>query len=431
MKFSTETLMKVTTLLVADFEEQLQEQSISAGAIEQGMREALREIGQESVGQMLSAKDQQNYDVQSECSCGEQARRISRREAQILSVFGWIKYRRSYYACEHCQHRWYALDEQENLCAGRASCGMKRLLGLAGITVSFEEAQRHIREYLLVEVSINTIRSETQQIGAMQSQRERQWLSQSQDLDYLQARERDPEGLERVYGSIDGAFVPLAEGWKEEKTVCWYEAGRRYGSKELRAIDIHYYTSLQEAASFGELVWATGLQHRVDQAKELIFVCDAAAWIWKIIEHYFPDAVQIVDWYHACQRLYAVADILVGYSQQKRSSWIEYAKTLLWEGEVSAVIQILQNLRKRYPSWETIQDALTYYENNQARMDYAHFRKQNYFIGSGPVESACKQIVSTRLKRAGARWTKSGASAVAKARAAWLSHHWDNLPWGV
>jgi len=431
MKFSTKTLMKVTALLVADFEEQLQEQSISAGAIEQGMREALREIGQESVGQMLSAKDQQTYDVQSECSCGEQARRISRREAQILSVFGWIKYRRSYYACEHCQRRWYALDEQETLCAGRASCGMKRLLGLAGITVSFEEAQRHIREYLLVEVSINTIRSETQQIGALQSQRERQWLSQSQDLDHLQARERDPESLERVYGSIDGAFVPLAEGWKEEKTICWYEAGRRYGSKELRAIDIHYYTSLQEAASFGKLVWATGLQHRVDQAKELIFVCDAAAWIWKIIEHYFPDAVQIVDWYHACQRLYAVADILVGYSQQKRSSWIEFVKTLLWEGDVSAVIQVLQSLRKKYPGCETIQDALTYYENNQTRMDYAHFRKQNYFIGSGPVESACKQIVSARLKRAGARWTRSGASAVAKARAAWLSHQWDDLPWGA
>ena len=431
MKFSTKTLMKVTALLVADFEEQLQEESISAGAIEQGMREALREIGQESIGQMLSAKDQQTYDVQSECSCGEQARRISRREAQILSVFGWIKYRRSYYACEHCQRRWYALDEQETLCAGRASCGMKRLLGLAGITVSFEEAQRHIREYLLVEVSINTIRSETQQIGALQSQRERQWLSQSQDLDHLQARERDPEGLERVYGSIDGAYVPLAEGWKEEKTVCWYEAGGRYGSKELRAIDIHYYTSLQEAASFGELVWATGLQHRVDQAKERIFVCDAAAWIWKIIEHYFPDAVQIVDWYHACQRLYVVADCLAGYSQQERLSWIEHVKTLLWEGEVSAVIQILQNLRKQYPGCETIQDALTYYENNQTRMDYAHFRKQNYFIGSGPVESACKQIVSARLKRASARWTRSGASAVAKARAAWLSQQWDDLPWGV
>jgi hypothetical protein len=191
MKFSTETLMKVTALLVADFEEQLQEQSISAEAIEQGMREALREIGQESVGQMLSAKDQQTCDVQSECSCGEQARRISRREAQILSVFGWIKYRRSYYACEHCQRRWYALDEDEKLRAGRVSCAMNRLLGIAGVTVSFEEAQRQIQEYLLVDVSINTIRAETQRIGAMQSQREKEWMSQSQDLDYLQSRERE------------------------------------------------------------------------------------------------------------------------------------------------------------------------------------------------------------------------------------------------
>ena len=431
MKFSTETLGKVTALLVADFEEQLQDKSISARVIEQGMREALREIGQESIGQMLSVKDQQSYGVKHECSCGEQARRVSRREAQILSVFGWIKYRRSYYACEHCQRRWYALDEQENLRAGRASCGMRRLLGLAGVTVSFEEAQRHIREYLLVEVSINTIRSEIQHIGGMQSQRERKWLSQSQDLDYLQNRERQSAGIERVYGSIDGAFVPLAEGWKEEKTVCWYEAGQRYGSKGLRAINLHYYTSMQEAATFEELVWATGLQHCVDQAKELIFVCDAAAWIWKIIEHYFPDAVQIVDWYHACQRLYSVADTLAGYTEQGRLSWIEHVKTLLWEGDAFAVIQILRNLLNNHPDCETLQGALTYYENNQSRMDYAYFREQNFFIGSGPVESACKQIVSARLKRAGARWAKSGASAVAKARAAWLSHHWDDLPWGV
>ena len=84
MKFSTETIMKVRALLVADFEEQLQRQSISAEAIEQGMREALQEIGQESVGQMLSVKDEQSCGVNSECSCGDQARRISRREAQIL-----------------------------------------------------------------------------------------------------------------------------------------------------------------------------------------------------------------------------------------------------------------------------------------------------------------------------------------------------------
>jgi hypothetical protein len=429
MKFSTETLTQITALLIADFEGQLEGKTIPVEELEQGLREALQSIGQGSLGRMLSMKDQQSYGVRHECSCGEQARRISCREAKILSVFGWTEYRRSYYACVHCDRRWYALDEDEKLRAGRVSCGMNRLLGIAGVTVSFEEAQRQVREYLLVDVSINTIRAETQRIGAMQTQREKEWLSQSQDLDYLQSRERELATLERVYGSIDGAFVPLAEGWKEEKTVCWYKAGQRYGSPELRALDIHYYTSLQEASTFGELVWATGLHHRVDQAKELIFVCDAAAWIWKIIEHYFPDAVQIVDWYHACQRLYTVADILFACTEQERLAWIEQVKDLLWEGEVDTVLQILQALSRKHPNCEIIQDAITYYKNNQKRMDYALFRKQDYFIGSGSVESACKQIVSLRLKRAGARWSKTGASAVAKARAAWLSHQWDDLPW--
>jgi hypothetical protein len=429
MKFSTETLTQITALLIADFEGQLTGRSIPVEELEQGLRETLQSIGQRSLGQMLSMKDQQSYDVRHECSCGEQGRRISRREAKILSVFGWTEYQRSYYACAHCNRRWYALDEEEKLRAGRASVGMNRLLGIAGVTVSFEEAQRQVQEYLLVDVSINTIRAETQRIGAMQSQREQEWLSQSQDLDHLQSRERERTDLERVYGSIDGAFVPLAEGWKEEKTVCWYTAGPRYGSQELRALDIHYYTSLQEATAFGELVWATGIHHRVDQAKELVFVCDAAVWIWRIIEHYFPDAVQIVDWYHACQRLYAVADTLVEYTEQERLSWIEQVKDLLWEGDVAAVLQILQALFREHPNCEIIQDAITYYKNNLRRMDYAYFRNQGYFIGSGSVESACKQIVSLRLKRAGARWTKSGASAVAKARAAWLSHQWNDLPW--
>ena len=70
---------------------------------------------------------------------------------------------------------------------------------------------------------------------------------------------------------------------------------------------------------------------------------------------------------------------------------------------------------------------MTYFTNNQPRMDYARFRQQGYFIGSGTVESAGKQIATLRLKRAGARWTETGAIQTAKARAAWLSGDWEQL----
>ena len=58
---------------------------------------------------------------------------------------------------------------------------------------------------------------------------------------------------------------------------------------------------------------------------------------------------------------------------------------------------------------------------------HARFRRAGYFIGSGTVESAGKQIAGMRLKRAGARWTENGAVQTAKARAAWLSDDWDAL----
>ena len=71
--------------------------------------------------------------------------------------------------------------------------------------------------------------------------------------------------------------------------------------------------------------------------------------------------------------------------------------------------------------------ALTYFRNNANRMQYDKFREQAYMIGSGTVESGCKQIVTQRLKRAGAQWNVQGARLTAKARAAWLSGDWEDL----
>ena len=427
MKCSTETLAKITALVVADFEEQMKTSPSSCVEMEQGLRETLQTVGQESLGQLLTLKDEHNQTVQAACSCDQTAKRISRREGKLLSVFGWITYRRSYYVCPHCGRCWYALDEQENLRAGSASSVMSRLLGVAGVTVSFEEAQRHIQEYLRVDVSVNTIRAETQRIGNLQAEREKQWVEKSQDLTYLQKRERDSARPQRLYGSLDGAFVPLEEGWKEEKTICWYEAGQRYGSSEWRAVNLNYYTSLEEASVFGELVWATGLHHRVDQAEELVFVCDAAVWIWKIVEHYFPHAIQIVDWYHASQYLTPIAEAAFSAGTSQAKEWLTQARTDLWEGRIQEVIRACRAFLRHAHARPFAEKAISYYTNHEKRMDYAHFRQQGYLIGSGTIESACKQIAAARLKCSGARWTLAGVIATAKARASWLSKTWDTL----
>jgi hypothetical protein len=421
MKFSTEAIEKIEEILVDELGQQIGTEEIKAAELEQALRNSLQEIGRNSYGKMLSMLDQQQHGIRSDCECGQAGKRVAQREAQVLSVFGWSIYRRSYYQCQ-CGTRWFALDQEHNLRAGQATHGRSRLLGLAGVTVSFDEASRQIQEYLQVNVCANTIREETQQIGQKQAQREQNWMEQSQDLEYLQVRERQPPGPKRMYGSIDGAFVPLEEEWKEAKTVSWYQVGTRYGKAEPHAKEIAYYTSLEPAETFGELLWGTGIHHQVDRSAELIFVCDGATWIWKLVTQYFPWAVQIVDWYHASQYLHAVADEL---SSSQKDFWLSEMKALLWEGQIEDILQECRSLLQQIG--QPAQRVITYYTNNLERMQYADFRSNDYFIGSGTVESACKQIVTMRLKRSGARWTHQGASLTAKARTAWLSHSWHSV----
>ncbi|MCJ7433072.1 MAG: ISKra4 family transposase, partial [Anaerolineales bacterium] len=65
--------------------------------------------------------------------------------------------------------------------------------------------------------------------------------------------------------------------------------------------------------------------------------------------------------------------------------------------------------------------------NNIERMRYAQFRTSGFMIGSGIIESGCKQIVTQRLKLPGAQWPLDGAILIAKARAAWMSGNWQKL----
>jgi len=424
MQSTTELAQKIKKLIVSEMLPHISQGDITPGTLEQLLRTTLQEAGQASYGALLTAMDEQRYDVEIACPEKGAGKRISRRKAKALSIFGWITYRRSYYRCSQGGYR-IPLDEAEGLRPGEATPLMSSLLGLAGVTTSFEEAQRYIARVLQVRVSANTIRQETHRIGRRQQEEEKAMIRRSEDLEALQKRE---QGLvkrpKRRYGSIDGVFILTKEGWREVKVGAWYEAGPRYGQKELHAKNIAYYSSLEKAEEFGKLAWGTAVHHQVDQAEELIFVADGAAWIWKLVEQYFPQAVQIVDWYHAVEYLHHVAEVFPG-DEAEREAWLEDTKTLLWEGEVERVLAKVEALPASLG--RPREALLSYYRHNAQRMRYDEFREHNYLIGSGTIESACKQVATLRLKRPGAQWTETGAELTAKARSAWLSGTWSTL----
>ena len=76
---------------------------------------------------------------------------------------------------------------------------------------------------------------------------------------------------------------------------------------------------------------------------------------------------------------------------------------------------------------EVKQKNLHYFSTNAHRMLYASFRTHGYYIGSGSVESACKQYGHGRLKQAGMRWKTAGIEAVAHLRSALLNCRIDTI----
>lgn len=342
------------------------------------------------------------------------------------------------------------VDRTYGLEAGGISSGSGQLMALAGIAFSFEESEKWLKEFLLFEVSENSIRSETQKMGRLQQQEEAQAIQTSQSEKALQVRLREEKQVpQRLYGSLDAAKVRIEprarkdkpvgehEDWRDMKVGCWYQAEAvalsRQSSRQrrkaqrpgtvFRTTQHKYYCDIAHVDEFGKLVWATGCQVTADWVAELVFVCDGATWIWDLVAQYYPNAVQIVDWYHAEERLKRLADAVFP-SPSQRQSWLANIVESLWQGQVEEVILACKRLANKH---DEARQAVTYFSNNIQRMRYDVFRTQGYLIGSGTIESGCKQIVAQRLKRSGAQWIVEGAVLTAKARAAWLSGLWHSL----
>jgi hypothetical protein len=434
-----EQIANLMSELVVEYVNEAEE--VSLGAIEQGMRELLQATGQQAMAQVLTESDQPAPSIR--CTCQQQARYRCQRAGMVITVFGRVQYKRSYYVCAHCGRGEKPLDTRLGIDPGQMSAGLKPLLALLGIQTSFDEAVTLARTLLLIDISDNSIRKAVQWVGQRQAAREQKWAKLSDWHHYMNAPARQAvQAPRRLYGSIDGVMVPTQGQWRELKTLCWYAVSplsdrqwpsrykARVGELEaLKATDIRYHCDLADVDTFSSLLWATGCHYLADRAQELIFVCDGAQWIWRLIDENFPDAIQILDWYHAVEYLTPIAQALFQQADQQMA-WLDRMKAHLWDSRTQRVIDRCRELAAHPAAAEPAAKAATYFQNNLARMDYAHFRQQGYFIGSGTVESGCKQISTLRLKRSGARWLEDGARWVAKARAVWLSGQWDDVAHG-
>ena len=230
--------------------------------------------------------------------------------------------------------------------------------------------------------------------------------------------------------SCDGVMVHLrAEGWKEVKTVSisavTHPVDAVSGEWTTQLEHHSYRAGLWEATEFARQQWAESSARGVEKAAYLSSVNDGAAWIWNIVRMSYGRCVEILDFWHATERLWTIARQRFGAEAPEAAAWVALQRRLLAGSELR---QILRNIRQLYPERHTVPEpvrqAVAYLFHNRQRMRYREFREAGYPIGSGTVESACKVVVQARLKQAGMRWSRSGAQAVLALRSALLSDRW-------
>jgi hypothetical protein len=156
--------------------------------------------------------------------------------------------------------------------------------------------------------------------------------------------------------------------------------------------------------------------------REQVVIGDGAAWLWSLAELHFPEATCILDWFHASEYVWNAAKAIWGDADEERKAWAERQLGLLWAGRVREVIAELETEER---GGAELERAATYFTNQQAKMAYPTYRARGFPIGSGAIESGCKQMVSGRLKGAGMRWEAKGAQGVVKVRAWQRSGRWE------
>jgi hypothetical protein len=234
---------------------------------------------------------------------------------------------------------------------------------------------------------------------------------------------------ERKVVSMDAGMVNIrGQGWRELKLGSVFELETRQECKPqtkevdemVHGLDVHYRAVLGNKDEFTPALWALAVEHDVPTAKERAVVGDGAVWIWNVAEDICPDGKQIVDWYHATQKLSSVSHALYPNEEddKNRLRWFKTMKDHLYHGRIHKIIHALE-LRKG-------DDLALYFVRHQRRMQYLEFREEKWPIGSGTVESAVKQF-KHRLTGAGMRWNEDNVNRMLIIRAAVLGNDFHNL----
>jgi hypothetical protein len=313
--------------------------------------------------------------------------------------------------------------------------------GLAAAMVSFEESHELLRELAGVDVSTKTVERAAEALGREVAADERLAIE-------------PPPAYEPVaptlYLGMDGTGVPMRkeelegrEGKQEDGsaktrevklvTVWSAEGCDEEGTPVRDPGSVTYSAAIESAAQrdtdqtpseFAARACREAARRGFDRAPRRAVLGDGAKWIWNLATEHFPDAIQIVDRFHAKQHLSDAAKAIWGATGAEHKPWAKARHDELDAGNIDAVLSALST---HVGAVKEARECADYVRTNRHRMQYAAFRAAGLCTSTGVVEAGCKTGIGTRCKRAGMHWTAEGVNAIIALRCCKLSGRFEDF----
>lgn len=313
------------------------------------------------------------------------------------------------------------LPKSHTLLKGTSKFGvsqrMQEIYCLVGQSVVYQEAS----ELIVKLVGVPTVAPQIQRVC----------LHYGEAIDDLLRRDCTPiiprltgsDETDNLYVMVDGCMLyTREEEWKELKL------GRLFYDSQL--LDIH-----EKRREIMTSVFVSHLgsvndffpkfeRHLVGYENKII-IGDGAKWIWNWAEDNYPGAVQILDFYHAREKLVIFARHQFKEEQDRRK-WVKQQADKLLDNRLEEVITTMKKCRSKSVEAKIAkQKAIDYYITHDERMQYKTYREKGLLIGSGPIEAAHRSVIQQRLKLSGQKWSVQGARAIANLRCYKNSDAWE------
>ncbi len=387
--------------------------------------------------------------------CGNKLSRVTQgHERSYQTRFGVVRIRRLRGWCRRCKCWRFPADDLLGLAeAGSCSPGVQEMAALAASKLPVGEASAVIERLTGVKLPRATLDREARRQGR-KAEGKRQQMDQQMsqgggaaqpvpelrlkpavepftlviELDAWNIRERNEEQWGRTQALRQRGEEP--EWWHWVYGGTCFRLSQRVEKSGGRSVILSRGTVMTRGGTdaLKQQLWAEAMRQGLAQAQDVLVIADAAVWIWNLVGDRFAGARQRLDPWHALQHLWAVAHALHPEDEAAAAAWIKPLKDKLLESQAAEVIDELDSVIKslRGSRRETVRAQRNYLENNRERLDYRGAEARGEPLGSGAMESTCKQY-QVRFHRSGQFWTTAGDEALMCLETFWRNARWSLL----